>query len=69
MYISLSPNAINLKQLRLRDLVQQEEAEWEMRLKALMAEAEKNKWKRIAEKMDKSEIGCKNQAKQMGLSK
>ena len=69
MYISLIPNAINLKQSRLRDLVQQEQDEWEMRLKALMTEAEKNKWKRITEKMDKSEIGCKNQAKQMGLSK
>lgn len=55
--------------MRLRELVREEESQWETRLKILIAEEEKNKWKRIAEAMDKSEVGCKNQAKQMGISK
>jgi hypothetical protein len=40
-----------------------------MRLKTLIAEEEKKKWKRISDTMGKSEIGCKTQARQMGVLK
>ena len=68
MYTILLPRA-NLKQLKLAELVREEESQWVLRLKTLIAEEEKNKWKRIAEKMTKSEMGCKKEAKQMGLIK
>jgi hypothetical protein len=32
-------------------------------------EDEKSRWKRIAEVVGKSDVGCKNMAKQLGLSK
>jgi hypothetical protein len=58
-----------LQQRRLCELVHEEESQWELRLKALIAEEEKKKWKRIADALGKSEVGCKTQAKQMGPSK
>ena len=70
MYVPVTQRrSTNLKQHRLCELVRDEEAQWEARLKALVMEEEKNKWRRIAEKMQRSEVGCKNQAKQMGITK
>lgn len=59
----------NFQQRKLCQLVSEEESQWELRLKSLIAEEEKKKWKRISDALGKSEVGCKNQAKQMGVCK
>jgi hypothetical protein len=38
-------------------------------LKELIVKDEKLRWKRIGEQMGKSDVGCQNKAKAMGLVK
>lgn len=39
------------------------------KLAMIIAEDEKSRWKRIGKAMEKSDVGCRNRARQLGLSK